>query len=194
MAVVVPPDGAESDDREFPLCIGVFRDVGRRCKGSLRNEKPPAEPELFIHAGLRWRSKVGARGQRRSSPRFGERLLGAVSDEAAVLGMLCNIVFSADNLFSLLYANASGRTALGCAEGADVEIQIPKRSAECVSVHLQRRSGFACVPLEISKDSEDKLSLKFPNSLGIFNAFQIHLLHYFIECCTGRILLFVPHR
>ena len=61
-------------------------------------------------------------------------------------------------------------------------------------MHLQHRSGFACVPIEIAQDGENKLPVKFPNGSSVRNAFPIHLLHYFIECCTGRILLFLPHR
>jgi len=60
-------------------------------------------------------------------------------------------------------------------------------------MYPQHWSGFGLVPIYVSKSGENKLLLKFSDSITIDNACPIYLQHYCIKLSACRILLCFVH-
>lgn len=94
--------------------------------------------------------------------------------------------FSAGEFLLLAKIDAARRAALGSAESANVQIQLPESSAESVSVHSQHWGSLRLVPIGVAKDSENELLSKFSDSFGITDSCPIHLQHYGIKFGASR--------
>jgi len=83
---------------------------------------------------------------------------------------------SSDVSVLLLSADAMWGAA-GVAEGTNVNIHLPKSTDESAPVHSQCLSGFALIPVDISKHDENEVPSKFCQRFVIKNACPIHPPH-----------------
>ena len=81
---------------------------------------------------------------------------------------------SSGNFFLPQHANAIRAKACGIAGSGDVNVQFSKSANESAPVHSQRPSGPALIPIDLSKDNENKLLSKFVQRFGIEDACPVH--------------------
>jgi len=100
---------------------------------------------------------------------------------------------SSGDFFLLLHAGATWRTALGIAQSADVNAQLPKSANEGAPVHSQSSGGFALIPIDIPEDDKDKLLLKFSQRFGIEDARPVHPEYQCLKLAFRGIRMFSTH-